>query len=122
MTRSSKYKVIREVKIQQLRMLPGQEYPVMIVGEMETVPSRDEKRQGDVTLMRVIDLDTGEIRQIVVGTVLRNVLHEEPGGYLNKCYLISCDEMDEEKGWRNYYLTEIENPAESADSNEEAES
>ena len=115
MTRSNKYKVIREVKIQQLRMLPFTEYPVKIMGEMETVPSRDAKREGDVTLLRVIDLDTGDIRQIVVGTVLKNVLAEEPGGYVNKCYLISCDELDEDKGWRNYFLTEIEDPADSAD-------
>lgn len=106
------YRVKREVRIPQLRMQPGQEYPVRILEEMHTEPSRDEKRKGDVTLTKVIDLETGEVRQIVCGTVLANLLNEEPGGYVGKCYLIEVGELSSEDGWRQFYLYEIEDPAE----------
>jgi hypothetical protein len=103
----SKYNIKRAVRIPQLRMEPGKEYAVKIVEQMHEEPSKGKNAEGNVTLTRVINLETGELCQILVGSVLKQLLTDE-GDYVNNCYLIEVGEISGENAWRDYYLWEID--------------
>lgn len=120
MNEKARYVIKRRIRIPQLKMREGEEYPVRFVEEWHDEPSRDEKKKGDVSIGKVIDLDTRELKTIVLNAVLKNLLSEEMPTYVGRCYLITCGELsDEDGGWRDMYLDEIIDPDEEA--NDEGE-
>ena len=112
MTEARKYRTKRRIRIPQLKMREGEEYPVKFIEEWHDEPSREEGKDGNVSIAKVIDLDSGEMKTIVLGAVLKNLLSEDPKGYVGKCYMITCGEQEEGKSWRDYYLDEIWDPEE----------
>lgn len=110
----NKYTKMRAVRVPQLKMLPGNTYPFRCNSPMRTEASRDAKREGEVTIMEVTDLDDGAVKTIICGTVLRNLLNDE-SDYVGRCYLVEVGEMSSEDGWRQYYLWQIEDPISSGD-------
>ena len=119
MTKKGNYTVLRRVRVPQLKMQEGEEYAVKFTAPYHTEASRNADQPGNVTIGFVTDLDTGEQNTVVLGAVLCSLLSEEPGGYVDKCYLITVGEKGD-KGWRDYYLDEIADPAGDDESNESA--
>lgn len=106
---NNNYTVKRAVRIPQLRLEEGGEYPIQVVSDMWEEPSKGANSQGNVTLMRVINLDTGELSQILVGTVLKQLFTDE-GSVINKFYMIEVGTISGDNTWREYYLYELEDP------------
>lgn len=58
-------------------------------------------------LLNVVNLETGEEMQIVVGKVLEDILTDLDEGYIDKCFMITQGEQPEGKRWRPYSVAEI---------------
>ena len=112
MQQKGKYTVKRAVRIPQLRLEGGKEYPIKAMSEMWEEPTKGANSTGTVTLMRVIDLDTGELSNILLGSVLKQLFSDEKD-YLNKFYLIEVGEIGVDNTWRDYFLWEIDDPSTS---------
>ena len=63
----------------------------------------------DVTL----NLETGEESNILLGAVLKQLFTDEIA-YVGMCYLIDVGEIEGDNQWRDYYLSEIDDPSTSA--------
>ena len=116
MPRRNDVRVKRELRIPQLKMNQGQEYVIQALEPYVVEPSRDPKREGDVALLKVLDCDTGNVCRILLGAVLRNLIDEYDGDYVGRFFLVEVGELSEgEQGWRDYYLWEVDDPAEAVD-------
>jgi len=47
---------------------------------------KEESGKGNATVMKVIDLQTGEEVRLICPSVLTGILHEEGENYVGKCY------------------------------------
>tara|TARA_B100001059_G_C17676379_1_gene497264 strand:+ start:528 stop:866 length:339 start_codon:yes stop_codon:yes gene_type:complete len=105
----NKYTIKRAVRVPQLRLIPGEDFAVQFTEEMHEEPARGKNSTGNVTVCKVIDLETGELATILIASVLKQLLTEEKD-YVDKCYLIGVGEISAENTWRDYTLFEIDNP------------
>lgn len=85
-------------------------------GRMPATPKEGEVKRKPPQLMQVTNLETGEIAQIVAGTVLESELKENyPGdGYVGKCFEIKKFKASGTKAYALYQVAEIEVEEESA--------
>ena len=105
----TKYNITRVVRIPQLKLEGGNDYAIKAESEMYDEPSRGTSFGSTVTLMKVVDLETGELCTIVLGTVLKELFTGEDG-YAGKCWLIGVGHIEGENKWRDYALAEIDAP------------
>ena len=106
-----KYTVKRAIRVPQLRLEGGNSYAIKSIDTMREEPTRGTNTSGTVTLMRVINLETGEECNILLGAVLKQLFTDE-GDYVLRCYLIEVGDISGDNQWRDYYLSEIDDPSE----------
>ena len=104
------YTVKRAVRIPQLRLEGGSQYAVKSMELMREEPTKGVNASGTVTLMRVTNLETGELSNILLGTVLKQLFSDEDV-YVGRCYLIEVGDIAGDNQWRDYFLYEIEDPS-----------
>jgi len=108
-----KYTVKRAIRVPQLRLEGGNSYAIKALEAMREEASAGSNTSGTVTLMRVINLETGEESNILLGAVLKQLFTDEIA-YVGMCYLIDVGEIEGDNQWRDYYLSEIDDPSTSA--------
>jgi hypothetical protein len=88
----------------------------MYVGK-EMKAAAGEKKKEPATLCDAIDLETGEMVQMIVNAVVKSVLSEEYAGnaYVGKAFTITKRQRVQGKSYDPFNVTEIEVPAELAD-------
>jgi hypothetical protein len=105
----SQYSIKRVVRVPQLKLEGGNDYAVKVEGKMYEEPARGTKTEGTVTLMKVVNLDTGELCNILLGAVLKQLFTEETD-YVGKFYLIGVGAIEGDNTWRDYALSELDEP------------
>jgi hypothetical protein len=105
----SKYSIKRVVRVPQLKLEGGNDYAVKVEAAMYEEPARGTKTEGTVTLMKVVNLDTGELCNILLGAVLRQLFTEEDD-YVGRFYLIGVGAIEGDNTWRDYSLAELDEP------------
>jgi len=104
------YEIARAVKLPHLKLEEGNQYDVLITGEMQEVPGIGKYDDNTMTVLDVVLLATGEAMQIVVAAVLKKLLIDD-GDYTNKAYRIDVGPMAESGTYRHYYLYELKKKA-----------
>ena len=110
MNTSTDYEIARAVKLPHLKLEEGNQYDVLITGEMQEVPGIGKYDDNTMTVLDVVLLATGEAMQIVVAAVLKKLLIDD-GDYTNKAYRIDVGPMAETGTYRHYYLYELQKKA-----------
>lgn len=109
----SKYSIKRVVRVPQLKLEGGNDYAVKVDAAMYEEAARGTKTEGTVTLMKVVNLETGELCNILLGAVLKQLFTEEEN-YVGKFYLIGVGAIEGDNTWRDYALSELDEPDTSA--------
>jgi len=118
-------KVLKQVTMPLFKLRAGSEIFVKVTGKMflskpikGDTPKDGEKPKEPPTLIPVVKLDTGEIGQIIAGSVLRDIFKDEypNDSYVGKGFWIVVTEQKEAKvgggrRYNNYTVSEIEVPA-----------
>ena len=107
MSITTDYEIARAVKLPHLKLEEGNQYDVLITGEMQEVPGIGKYDDNTMTVLDVVLLATGEAMQIVVAAVLKKLLIDD-GDYTNKAYRIDVGPMAETGTYRHYYLYELQ--------------
>ena len=108
-----KYTIKKAIRVPQLKLEGGNSYAIKSMGEMTEEPTFGSNTSGTVTIMRVIDIETGLECNILLGAVLKDLFKSEDV-YVGKCYLIDVGEITGDNQWRDYYLSEIDDPSTSS--------
>tara|TARA_Y100000758_G_C16034706_1_gene415953 strand:- start:656 stop:1015 length:360 start_codon:yes stop_codon:yes gene_type:complete len=116
MVDKSQYSIKRVVRVPQLKLEGGNDYAVKVEAKMYQEPARGTKTEGKVTLMKVVNLESGELCNILLGAVLKQLFSEEDD-YVGKFYLIGVGEIEGDNTWRDYSLSEIDDPSTSTKKN-----
>lgn len=117
-------KVLKVITLPLLKLRPGSELFVKIVDKMyqadqqkNAKPDKDGKLPNPPMLVNVVNLETGELCQIIPGTILQDIFTDKyPNAtYVNKGFWIKVGEKKGGGGGRSSYNTytvsEIEVPA-----------
>jgi hypothetical protein len=106
------FKKIRSVTRNLIKMENNREYYFKIQAPMHLGKQIDDKKE-PATLLNVIDLETGEEGQIIVGSVLRDVFIENyPGdSYVDRCFEV-VKFRDAAQKYNTYNLSEVADPRE----------
>ena len=108
----SQYSIKRVVRVPQLKLEGGNDYAIKVEAPMYEEAARGTKTEGVVTLMKVINLETGELCNILLGAVLRQLFGDEDD-YVGRFYLIGVGDIEGDNTWRDYSLSEIDDPSTS---------
>ena len=108
------FKILKRVTLPLFKIAPNTEYyfkceSVMFIGKEIADKSPDAKRKEPATLMRVINLENGELGQIICGTVLRGIFNDEypADSYVGKSFAVEMHKVVG-KDYNGYSVTEIE--------------
>lgn len=117
-------KVVKQVSVNLLKLRAGYTVYVLLTGAMATSKplknqTAEDAKKEPPTLLPVINLETGEVQNIITGTVLKDLLNDEypRNGYVGKSFWIAVKEQKEAKAgggrrYNNYDVKEIETPDE----------
>lgn len=92
------YQVRGQATIPTFKIADGETIGVQIDGEIqmkaktkkgEAVLDPETGEPLNIAIVKVVNIDTGEVGQIVAGVVLQRALLEYPGGYVGKCFAIT---------------------------------
>lgn len=103
------YQVKRRVTVPLTLMQTGDEITFRAEGEM-TGGQKEEGRKGfdkSMTVLPIIDLETGEARTLIVQTVLESALKRVPGGYVGKAFHTICGPQMPGKRYKQFELFEL---------------
>lgn len=110
-----KYTRVRAVTLPTAKLTEEVPVHVTIMGAMHVStaqqrPGKDGKVMEPATIMSVTDLDTGELTQIVVGSVLKGILNETypEDAYVGKSFEIVKHAKAQGKRYNTYSVFEIE--------------
>lgn len=109
----SQYTIKRVISVPQLKLEGGNDYAVKVEAPMYEEPDRGIAGGTTVTLMKVINLETGELSTILLGAKLRRLFTDEDE-YVGNCYLIGVGHIEGDNNWRDYALSEIDVPGTSS--------
>lgn len=106
------------VTLPVLKMLEDQPHYVTATAAMYEGKEQKPAKEGDkpmepATILPVVDIDTGEVAQIIVGAVLEGILNDSypDAGYVGKSFEITKHAKKEGKRYHTYSVFEIEAPA-----------
>ncbi len=109
-------KIIRQVTVPLLKF--AVDVPLFIRSEGKIYKGKEIKgtkggvKMEPADLMRVVNLETGEIAEVIVGALFKDTLTEEypDHAYVGKCFSIVQKKI-EGKRYKGYVISEIEAPA-----------
>jgi hypothetical protein len=110
------FKISKRVTLPLFKIAPNTEYYFQIESAMfigkevkEGRGGSEAKKKEPATLMRVINLETGELGQIICGAVLRGIFDDEypEEKYVGKLFAIEMHKIVG-KDYNGYSVTEIE--------------
>ena len=115
----ARFKRIGAVTVPTLKMEEGKPVYVKITGAIQTKPKMDKGgikldengNPASISLVPVINLDTGEIMTLVAGKGLEQNLKEYQGGgerYVGLCFEITKHPSAAGKRWKPYSIFEID--------------
>lgn len=108
---SRTFKVKRPITLPQLKLV--EEQPIYVrmesmIYQGKEVPDSDMDAP---LLVKVTNLETGELQEVVVGSVLNSVLTEDmEDSYEGLCFMITMHTKADGKRYRTYTIAEIEDP------------
>lgn len=113
------FRRLAPVKVPTLQLLDDDPVYVKITGPIKDTDKNELDEKGNPTtktirLIPVVDLQTGELSEIVAGTALVQNLRDYKGGnfaYVGLCFEIIKHKRAEGKKWKAYSIFEIEAPA-----------
>lgn len=110
-----KFKVLRQVTLPTFKLKKGREYFLKFETAMELGKEIKNSTMGRATVMRAVDLETGELGIVLCPTILRNELAEQyPGdAYIGRCFSVVLYKVPE-KRWTGVTLSEVSDPTEDA--------
>lgn len=73
------------------------------------MPSLAKNEDGTIPVVRVCDLETGEVATLIVPAVFRSILDDD-GNYVGKCYELIRGEVVQGKNYRQIEVWEIDDP------------
>jgi len=115
-------KVIKQVSVNLLKLRPGVQLWALLTAAMHVSKplknqSEEDKKKEPPTLLPIINLETGEVQNIIVGSVLKDLLNDEypANSYVGRAFGISVKEQKDAKAgggrrYNNYDVVEIEVP------------
>lgn len=92
------YQVKGQATLPTFKIEEGQTIGLMLDGEIQLKPKTVkgeavlDPQTGEplnIAIVKVVNVDTGEVGQIVAGVVLQRALTEYPGGYVGKSFAIT---------------------------------
>jgi hypothetical protein len=117
----TKYKVIEHVRVPTIKIPENTPMALRILQAIQTKQTKVKGEDGverlkDIDTVRVMDHDTGELGEIVVGAALGNILRDYGGGngaYVGLDFLIEKGATQEGKRYKAYTVSriEVEEPA-----------
>jgi len=114
------YKVVKKVRVPTLKIDEDGEYFVKCLEGIQTksTPSKGEDgvvRMKEIDTLRIVDLTTGAVQDVVVGAALKSTLLDFNGGngqYIGCCFRIVKRKAAAGKRFKNYEVDQIEVPNE----------
>lgn len=99
----------KQITVPLLKLNSGDTIAVKFTGETRQMQIGKDPKKGDATLYRVIDLDTGEISDLIGPTVLNSTIEKTypEGSYKDKSLVLRCDQR-EGKGYLDVFVSELE--------------
>lgn len=129
-------KVLKVITVPQTKIRPGMELFLLIVAPIVRAPAlknapvekdSEGKEKLPPHLLRAVDLETGEITEIIPGTVLVDLMQETYplNSYVGRSFQVKCNEQKAAKAgggrrYNTYSVNEIETPAELGEAAEKA--
>lgn len=120
------FKIIKQVSVNLLKIRAGMTVFVKITGPMHVAKrlkkeTAEDKAKEPPTLLPVINLETGEVQEIIVGSVLKDLLDDEypAAKYVGRGFQIAVKEQKDAKAgggrrYNTYDVAEIELPVQKA--------
>jgi hypothetical protein len=112
--KDSKYKVLRNVTMPTLKLELEVPAHVKATGEYFTgkaqKPGKDGKAMEPATVLPVINVDTGEVAQLILGAALKSILEETypAHAYVDRAFRIVKHDKQAGKRYFTYSVDEIE--------------
>jgi hypothetical protein len=112
-SKSYAFKKTRVVTIPTFKLKTGIEYFFKFQTPMELGKEIKNSTMGRATVLRGLDLETGELGIVICRSVLQNELNEQyPGeSYVGRCFSVSLYKVPE-KRWTGVNLSEVSDPTE----------
>lgn len=113
---ASPFKVIKQVSVNLLKIRAGMTVYVHVTGAMHVAKrlkkeSAEDAKKELPTLLPVINLETGEVQEIIVGSVLKDLLDDEypKNAYVGRGFQIAVKEQKDAKagGGRRYNTYDV---------------
>lgn len=88
----------------------------MFIGKEMKQKAGDDKKKEPATILNVIDLESGEVAQMLVNAVVKSVLTEEypNDSYVGKCFALTKMPRQPGKQYNPFHVNEIEDPTPAA--------
>lgn len=110
--------IVRHVTMPTLKLVPDVPAYVKITAKIfegKTQPAKDgEAQKKPPMIFNVINLETGEVCQMVAGTVVQREIQDNypKDAYVNKCFMIIKGKKkgSGDRGYFTYEIAEIEEP------------
>lgn len=113
------FKRIGNVTLPTLKITEGTPAFVLITGPIEEKPKADVQKDGTtlmktISVMPIVNLETGEVMSMVPGKALEQNLKDYKGGnlqYVGLCFEVTKHPAAPGKKWKPWSIFEIEKPA-----------
>lgn len=104
-----KYKVKKMVTVPLLKVKPGVQYCVRIVGPMHEGKKIQDQKEPAI-LMAVQELPSNKPHEIIVGKLMRDALNDNypNAGYVGKCFAFQIDKDPNNPDRRYNLLTQLD--------------
>lgn len=117
MTAKIQYKLARRITVPLAKLMPNEPMPVKFLGEpirhvqIDNKPDKDGKLKAPATVLRCINLDTGEVVDLIANIVLLSQLDREYGGHeaqlAGKMVMVESTGKRVGKEYNDVVLTEL---------------
>lgn len=115
-------KIIKQVSVNLMKLRPGVTVYALITGVMAISKplknqSDEDKKKEPPTLLPFVNMETGEVQNLIVGAVLKDLLNDEypKDSYVKRGFMIAVKEQKDAKAgggrrYNNYDVAEVEVP------------
>lgn len=110
-----KFKVLKNVTLPTLSLKENEvafvrfEEPIFVGKKVEPKPGSTEKQKEPPHLVNVTDLETGELKTLILNTVLKSTIDEQypQGAYVRKCFRIAKLPKKAGKDYHGFQIQEV---------------